>query len=145
VVAVYNDPTAASDLATFRSTYNLPACTVANGCFQQLNQQDQTSPLPADNSGWSQEESMDLDAVSSICPNCKIDLVEANTPTAPDLQAAITAAIQAGANQVSISGAGEFAENPFTDFSAPGVSILAATGDDGVVPAGEANYPAALR
>jgi hypothetical protein len=87
---------------------------------------------------------MDVDAVSSICPNCKIDLVEANSPDAPDLQAAITAAIGAGANQVSISGAGEFNTDPFTDFSAPGVAILAAAGDDGVVPQGVANYPAAL-
>jgi hypothetical protein len=144
VAAIYNDPTAESDLAKFRSTYDLPACTVANGCFQQLNEEGQTSPLPANNAGWAQEESMDLDAVSSICPNCKIDLVEGDAPDAPDLQAAITAAINAGANQVSISGAGEFTSDPFTDFSAPGVSILAAAGDDGVVPQGFANYPAAL-
>lgn len=144
VVAVYDDPTAAADLATFRSTYDLPSCGPANGCFQQLNEQGQTAPLPSANTSWAQEESMDLDAVSSICPNCKIDLVEANAADAQDLQTAISSAIHAGANQVSISGAGQFSANPFTDFSAPNVSILAAAGDDGVVPQGMANYPAAL-
>ncbi len=144
VVGVFDDTTAATDLSTFRSTYGLPACTIANGCFQKLNEQGQPSPLPAADRDWAQEESMDIEAVSSLCPNCKIDLVEASDADAPDLQAAITAAINAGANQVSISGDGIYAENPFTDFSAPGVSIVAATGDDGALPAGEDAYPAAL-
>jgi hypothetical protein len=71
-------------------------------------------------------------------------LVEANAADPQDLQAAITTAIAAGANQVSISGDGIYAENPFTDFSAPGVSIVAATGDSGALPDGEDAYPAAL-
>lgn len=144
VVGIYNDPTAAADLNTFRSTYDLPACTVASGCFRQLNEQGQPAPLPAPDSDWSQEESMDIEAVSSICPNCRIDLVEAGNADAQDLQAAITAAIAAGANKVSISGDGIYEQSPFTDFSAPGVSIVAATGDNGVLPVGEDAYPAAL-
>lgn len=144
IVGVFDDPTAASDLATFRSTYGLPPCTAASGCFQQLNEQGQASPLPAPNSSWAQEESMDIEAVSSLCPNCKIDLVEASNADAQDLQAAISAAIAAGANQVSISGDGVYSQNPFTDFSAPGVSIVAASGDNGALPAGQDAYPAAL-
>jgi hypothetical protein len=144
VVAVYGDVDAGSDLSTFRSTYGLPACTTADGCFQQLNEQGQSAPLPVPNSPWTLEQSLDLDAVSSLCPNCRIVLVEASSPSPPDVQAAITAAIQAGANQVSISGSGEYTNNPFTNFSAPGVAILAASGDDGVSPAGYASYPAAL-
>jgi hypothetical protein len=144
VVSVNNDPNAASDLATFRSTYGLPACTTANSCFTQLNENDQTSPLPATDWSWAQEDSLDLDAVSALCPNCRIILVEANAPDSADLQAAITAAIQAGANQVSISAAGEYPADPFTGFSAPSISILAAAGDDGVAPAGYFVFPAAL-
>lgn len=87
---------------------------------------------------------MDIEAVSSLCPNCKIELVEATTADAQDLQLAITSAIGAGANQVSISGDGVYSQNPFTDFSAPGVSIVAATGDNGALPDGEDAYPAAL-
>ncbi len=144
VVGVFDDPTAASDLNKFRSTYALPPCTTANGCFQQLNEQGQPTPLPGTERDWAQEESMDIEAVSALCPNCKIDLVEASAADAGDLQAAVTAAISAGANQVSISGDGLYSENPFTDFSAPGVSIVAATGDAGALPAGEDAYPAAL-
>jgi hypothetical protein len=144
IVGVYDDPTAASDLDTFRSTYGLPACGSANGCFEQLNQQGQPSPLPAGSADWSVEESMDIEAVSALCPNCRIDLVEASDADAADLQAAVGAAIAAGADQVSISGDGVYTQDPFTDFSAPGVSIVAATGDGGVLPPGQAAYPAAL-
>ena len=144
IVSVNDDPNAASDLATFRSTYGLPACTTANGCFTQLNENGQSAPLPTTEWSWAQEESLDLDAVSALCPNCRIIVVEANAPDPADLQSAIAAAIEAGANQVSISAAGEYSGDPFTDFSAPGVSILAAAGDDGVAPAGYAAYPAAL-
>jgi subtilase family serine protease len=144
IVGVYNDAAAASDLATFRSTYGLSACTEANGCFQQLNEQGQSSPLPVQDTNWAQEESMDVEAVSAICPNCKIDLVEANAADAQDLQATITAAIAAGANQVSISGDGVYTQNPFTNFGSANVSIDVATGDNGALPTGEDAYPAAL-
>jgi len=144
VIGVYDDPAAASDLATFRATYGLPACTESNGCFQQLNEQGQSSPLPAQDTNWAEEESMDVEAVSALCPNCRIDLVEASAADAQDLQAAVGAAIAAGANQVSISGDGIYSSNPFTDFSAPGVSIDVATGDNGVLPSTEDAYPAAL-
>lgn len=143
IVGVYNDPDAASDLATFRSTYGLSPCTESNGCFQQLNEQGQSAPLPAEDTNWAEEESMDIEAVSSICPNCKIDLVEASAADAQDLQAAIASAIAAGANQVSISGDGIYTQNPFTDFSSPSVSIDVATGDNGALPTGEDAYPAA--
>ena len=144
VVGIYDDQSAASDLATFRSTYGLPACTVANGCFRQLNEQGQGSPLPAAGTDWAEEESMDIEAVSALCPNCKIDLVEASAADAQDLQTAITSAIGVGANQVSVSGDGLYGQNPFTDFSAPGVAIVVASGDSGALPSDEDAYPAAL-
>ena len=144
VVGVYNDPAAASDLATFRSAYGLSPCTEADGCFQQLNQQGQSAPLPPEDDDWAEEESMDIEAVSALCPNCRIELVEASAADAQDLQAAVAVAISAGANQVSISGDGIYTQNPFTDFGSANVSIDAATGDDGVLPTGEDAYPAAL-
>ncbi len=41
VVDAYDDhdPNAASDLAEFRSTYGLPACTTANRCFLKVNEE----------------------------------------------------------------------------------------------------------
>src|SRR5262249_7359046 len=38
IVDAYDNPSAESDLATYRSTFGLPPCTTANGCFQKVNQ-----------------------------------------------------------------------------------------------------------
>ena len=35
IVDAYDDPTAEADLGVYRAQYGLPACTTANGCFQQ--------------------------------------------------------------------------------------------------------------
>src|SRR5438270_10197266 len=69
LVDAYNDPRAASDLATYRKTYGLPPCTVRNGCFKQVNESGAAKPLPSGDYGWAEEESLDLDAVSAACPN----------------------------------------------------------------------------
>ena len=63
---------------------------------------------------------MDIEAVSSLCPNCKIELVEATAADAQDLQSAITSAIGAGANQVSISGDGVYSQRPVHRLQRPG-------------------------
>ena len=55
IVDAYDDPTAESDLATYRAAYGLPACTTANGCFDKVNQNGATSPMPAGNGGWAQD------------------------------------------------------------------------------------------
>src|SRR5579863_5708746 len=71
IVDAYDDPKAASDLRTYRAEYDLPPCTPSNGCFTQRKFTSHTDP------GWTGEESLDVDMVSAICPNCKILLVEA--------------------------------------------------------------------
>ncbi len=145
VIDAFNDPTVAADLATFRSTYGLPACTTASGCLQVINEYGQSAPLPPNSTSWSVEESLDLDAVSALCPNCKLVLVEANASSSQDMQNAIQAAVGAGAAYVSNSWSAEASSSPFTtDLSFPGVSVLAASGDNGTLPAGYNNYPAAL-
>jgi len=89
IVDAYDDPTAEADLAIYRQTFGLSACTTQNGCFRKINQLGQTGPYPAANAGWDEEISMDLDMVSAVCPNCKILLVEANSATFDDLGAAV--------------------------------------------------------
>ncbi|MGZ4575584.1 MAG: hypothetical protein ACXVXY_11405, partial [Mycobacteriaceae bacterium] len=54
IVDAYNDPTAASDLALYRSTFGLPACTTASGCLRQVSQTG-GSRLPRTNAGWATE------------------------------------------------------------------------------------------
>src|SRR5439155_579168 len=95
-------------LPPYRSQYGLPPCTTANGCFRKINQNGQTSPLPASDTGWAGEISLDVDMVSAVCPQCHILLVEANSNN-DDLYTAINQAVAQGAKYVSNSwGGGEF-------------------------------------
>jgi Ricin-type beta-trefoil lectin domain/Putative Ig domain len=146
LVDAYDDPNAASDLAVYRAQYHLPPCTVANGCFAKVNQKGTTSPLPtaAGVTGWDLEESLDIDMVSAICPNCHILLVEANDNGTGNLAAAAKTAASLGAGFVSNSyGAPEFAgETAYdADYQHPGVAVTASAGDSGY----GAEYPAASR
>jgi hypothetical protein len=148
VVDAYDDPGAASDLAVFRSQYGLPACTAANGCFTKLNEYGQSAPLPSGNSGWEEEESLDLDAVSALCPHCKIVLVEAASASLSDMDTALQEAVAYGAQQVSNSWSADVSSPIGGTYTFPGVSVIASTGDHGYVPqsagAGTDAYPAAI-
>ena len=140
LVDAYNDPNAASDLGVYRSQYGLPACTAASGCFRQVSQTGSTS-LPRSNSGWAGEESLDIDMVSAICPNCKIILVEAKSASDANLYAAENEAVALGAKFVSNSwGGSEYSGQTSDDsyFNHPGVAITVSSGDD----ATGASYPA---
>jgi N-acetylneuraminic acid mutarotase len=144
IVDAYDDPDAEADLQVYRAQYGLPVCDTANGCFQKLNQDGQTSPLPppAGDNGWDVEESLDVDMVSAICPNCHIDLIEANSNSDSDLYTAESAAVATGAKYVSNSWAGDEYSGETTDdtyFNHPGVVITAAAGDYGYGPL----YPSA--
>ena len=129
IVDAYNDPNAAADLATYRSNYGLPACTVANGCFRQVNQNGGNS-LPKANGGWAQEISLDLDMVSAICPNCHILLVEASSASLSNLGTAVNTAAKLGANEISNSYGGSDSADS-SAYNHPGIAITASAGDSG--------------
>ncbi|OIJ98779.1 hypothetical protein BIV25_12165 [Streptomyces sp. MUSC 14] len=142
IVDAYNDPNAESDLATYRSQFGLSACTKANGCFKQVSQTGSTSSLPTNDSGWAGEEMLDIDMVSAVCPNCSIDLVEANSATDADLGAAENEAVALGAKFVSNSWGGSESSSQTSEdsqyFKHPGVAITVSAGDSGY----GAEYPA---
>ncbi len=142
VVDAYDQPTAETDLATYRTQYGLSACTTANGCFRKVNQTGGTS-YPAANSGWGVEIDLDIEMVSAICSNCHILLVEANSNSLGDLGTAVNEAVALGAVAVSNSyGGGEFSGESGYDsvyYNHPGVAITASSGDEGYGVA----YPAA--
>ncbi|MGZ4330960.1 MAG: hypothetical protein ACXVXL_23510 [Solirubrobacteraceae bacterium] len=144
VVDAYDDPTAESDLATFRSTSGLAACTTANGCFRKANQTGADSPLPAGDKGWEEEISLDLDAVSALCPNRHLLLVEASSTMSTDMTAAMQTAAALGARQISDSWSVSSSLPPGGTYTLPGIDIVAATGDHGYPGAGVDNYPAAF-
>ena len=145
IVDSYDYPTAAADLATYRSAAGLPAC--GTGCFSKVNQNGAASPLPtaAGTTGWDVEESLDIDMVSAICPLCHIILVEANSPTTQNLGTAVNSAVSLGAKFVSNSyGGSESTSDPSFDtsyYNHPGVAVTASAGDAGF----GVEYPAASR
>jgi hypothetical protein len=146
VVDAYNDPTAASDLAEYRSAAGLP--TLTSGQFTVYNQEGETSPLPSEapaDDDWTLEESLDVDMVSAICPLCKIDLVEANNDTGNGLYVAEeTAATTLGAKYISNSwGGSETSSDTTYDseyFGVSGVVYTASAGDSAY--SGGVIYPA---
>ncbi|HET9392767.1 MAG TPA: hypothetical protein VFO29_04465 [Candidatus Rubrimentiphilum sp.] len=154
VVDAYDDPSAESDLQVYRTAFGLPACTSANGCFKKVSQTGSPTALPptdpslcASTTGcWEDEEALDIDMVSAICPNCHILLVEANTPTNHDLYAAEDEAVALGATEISNSFGGSEYSLETTDevhFNHPGIPITASSGDNGF--AGGTSYPASSR
>jgi subtilase family serine protease len=148
VVDAYNDPNAVSDVATYRSAWGLPACnsTTGAGCLSVVNQHGAASPLPANSgtTGWATEESLDVDMVSAICPNCHIYLVEANAPNTFALGTAVNSAVnKLHVDYVSNSYGGSQSNQDGTYdtdyYQHAGKAIVASAGDSGYGVA----YPAA--
>jgi subtilase family serine protease len=144
LVDAFGYPNAESDLATYRSNFGLPACSVASGCLTIVNQNGQTSPLPpapTATDDWTVETALDLDMASSACPSCKILLVQASDDTSDGLFIAQQTAVSLGATVVSNSWGGP--ETSFTVdggqpatafehyFDHPGVGTFVASGDNG--------------
>lgn len=132
IVDAYDDPQAESDLAVYRSAFGLPPCTTNTGCFKKVTEQGQTASYPAPDAGWDEEISLDLDMVSAACPNCKIVLVEANSPTFDDLGAAVDTAAKMGAIAISNSYYGpEWSGETAYDkhYNHPGIAIAVSAGD----------------
>jgi subtilase family serine protease len=131
IVDAFDDPTAAADLATYRSSAGLPAVP----SFQKLNQNGATSPLPSAapaNDDWTLEESLDLDMASAICPLCNIVLVEATSDSGTGLDVAENAAASVAGYISNSWGGGESASDTTldsSDFNHPGDVITASAGD----------------
>jgi subtilase family serine protease len=145
------DATLAADLATYRSTFGLPACTVANGCLQLQNYTGGAQPAPQSGAAGEYveeqvavETALDLDMASAACPSCHLleisvpwqDAQDDNDVSTGDFATAVNAAVHAGASAVSIS-YGYTADVTNThgterdSLTHPGVAITASTGDNG--------------
>ncbi len=129
IVDAYAHPAAAADLAVYRTQFGLrPA---------NLTQVNQTggSTLPAGNTGWGQEEMLDLEMVSAICPTCPIIYVGASSASFTDLGTAVKTAAAKGAKVISNSYGGS--ESPSETsiqssyYTIPGVAITVSSGDSG--------------
>jgi hypothetical protein len=154
IVDAYGDTTAESDLIKYREKYKLSECTKASGCFKKVNEKGEEANYPAANAGWGLETSLDLDMVSAACPNCHILLVEASGELPPETGASVEEAVKLSATEVSNSygypenyepWCGKTGCAPYaSDYSHPGIPILASSGDSGYRDAGlGASFPAA--
>jgi hypothetical protein len=126
------DSTAEADLGVFRSTFGLGACTTQNGCFRRVDQNGGTS-YPPDSMGWSLETSLDLEAASSLCPLCKLVLVQAASSAWTNLLAADNEAHALGAGQISDS----WTAVPSGTLNA---NLITYSGVDTVVSSGDYGY-----
>jgi subtilase family protein len=177
LVDAYNDLTAESDLKAYGEALGLPACTSGSGCFTKVNQRGETGaltlPFPktslelklaekgtarqqqeaAEAIGWGGEIALDIETAHAICQNCKILLVEAESPSYEDLEAAEATAERLGATEISNSWGGpELGETPTLESAGPfnhaGTVITASAGDYGYLewatqePSHEASFPA---
>jgi subtilase family serine protease len=139
IIDAYHDPAVAANLATFSTTFGLPACGA--GCFTQVNQTG-GPPSAGFDPGWAVETELDVQWVHAMAPNAHILLVEGNSASFADLGAAVTYA-RTHADVISNSyGANEFAGEAGLDgfYSGSPVPILFSSGDSGA--AGH-SYPCA--
>jgi len=141
IIDAFNDPSVESDLAVYRTTFSLPACTTASGCFRKVDQKGGTN-YPRNDQGWALEISLDVQMVSAVCPNCHILLVEAASNSLSNLETAVNEAARLSATEISNSyGGGEFSGETSADsaYDHPGIAITASSGDGGF----GVEYPAA--
>jgi subtilase family serine protease len=138
IVDALDDPNIEADLAVFSSTFNLPSCTTANGCFEKVYA---SGSKPRADVGWAEEIALDVEWAHAIAPLAKIMLVEAADED-DSLYDAVTFAIKQKATVISLSwGGDEFPEETQLDsvFQASPVPIVASSGDSGA----GVSYPAA--
>ncbi|HEV2639902.1 MAG TPA: S53 family peptidase [Actinocrinis sp.] len=134
VVDAFDYPTAAADLAAYRSAAGLPVAS-----FTKVNQNGATSPLPAAASAsddWTVEAALDLDMASAICPLCKLVLVEATDDSGTGLYVAQNAAANLAGYISNSWGGGETASETSMDSA----YFTHASGIVTTVSAGDADY-----
>lgn len=133
IVDAFGYPNLERDLGVFRDYFGLPPCTTANGCLTIMDQRG-GSDLPPFNLGWAGEQALDVDAVSSACPDCKIVVVQSDTNSLGNLARAVrTAAKQPGVVAISNSYGGHDSKdaNWGKYYHQPGIAVTASTGDSG--------------
>jgi subtilase family serine protease len=124
IVDAYDNPNVASDLAEYRSVMGLPKAK-----FNKYNQEGDKSGYPSGSEGWGVEIDLDTQMVSASCPNCTVNLIEANSSNWSDLEAAENEAVKLGGNIITNSYSGTGGTS--SSFGDKGVEYLASAGDGG--------------
>jgi subtilase family serine protease len=161
IIDAYDDPNLVSSTNAGFSGSDLHKFDVQFGLadppsFTKLDENGGTNyPAASGSTGWSVEESLDVEWAHALAPGASIVLIEASSTSVADLlgTAVNTARNLAGVSVVSMSfGSSEFAGETAYDanFTTPsghqGVTFVAASGDNGVpgvYPADSPNVVAA--
>jgi subtilase family serine protease len=135
IVVAYDHPRIESDLKAFSKAFGLPPCTRSNGCFKKVNHKGGTS-YPAANKYWAMEIALDVQWAHAIAPGAKILLVEAKSDRLSDVLKAHDYATRKAKYVSNSWGLSEYSGQSSRNhhFDRPGVSIFAASGDDGAGP-----------
>ena len=152
IVDAYHHPNATADLAKFSSKFGLPACTsvalastatlplskAASTCTFSVAYTDSTASLlaaaPAYNADWIAEIGLDVQWAHAIAPLARLVLIEVADANSNSLLGGIALANKMGAGVVSMSfGApeGSWVKASDASFTTPGMTYVAAAGDDG--------------
>ena len=147
IVDAYAYPKAESDLAVYRAQYGLPACTTANGCLRIVGQTGGKPPSRVD-VGWDQEQALDLDMVSSACPNCHILLVQASSASFSNLWTGVDYAktvpgVRAVSNSYGNTDSSTYAQYD-SHYAGNNIAITVSTGDYGYGAQWPATAPGAI-
>lgn len=147
IIDAYNDPTIASDLATFDAAYGI----AAPPSFTVVNQSGGSSlPSTDPSAGWEVEESLDVEWAHAIAPGANIILVEASSASDTNLFDAVNYARNlSNVSVISMSwGSDDSSADASTDQALSseylvtpsghqGITFVASSGDDG-----HPNFPA---
>jgi subtilase family serine protease len=127
LVEAFDAPTIVNDLNTFKRQFGITGCSLT-----KVNQNGGTT-LPAPDSGWALEASLDVEWACAIAPGARLLLVEANNNSFSNLFAAVQyAAAHADIVSMSWGGSdGSFETNLDRFFAGKNVTFFASSGDNG--------------
>ncbi len=143
IVDAYGSPTVASDLATFDNTFGLPP---ANLNVFYPGGKPTFNPNSANEVGWAEETSLDVQTVHSLAPGATIDLVVAPSNNGNALNNAQAYAVDKhlgqvitesyGAPEAAIAGGGnnlqlQQAHAIYMQAAKENISVFASSGDSG--------------
>jgi len=143
IVDAYGSPTIRQDLATFDTAFGLPAPTLN---IYYPDGQPTFNPNSANEVGWAEETSLDVEWSHAIAPHATIDLVVAPTNDGNALNDAESFAVSNrlgnvmsmsfGAPEAAIAGGGnnlqlQQANAIYQEAAAEGISVFASAGDSG--------------
>jgi subtilase family serine protease len=135
IVDAYLDKTALSDLNKFSAQWGLPQFNTSGGpTFTAVAHGTRT------NTGWGQEESLDIEWAHAMAPNANIILEMAANNSNNNLFGAVDDAVSRGAHIISMSwSGGDSSSDSSLDshFNKPGIAFFASSGDTG----GAIGYP----